>query len=118
MSALTWNQLTLLPSHAEQLRRWLANPANQQAIYNVHQAKFDASDLAFLVSGMNRDGDHGVGDGVYHRLHTQYQQTTGKGLDARCQRANFKLKYDRLVFDVVSFLSNLKTRKRGSLIER
>ena len=101
MTDKTWDSLVLVPSHLERLRQLLGTPSDQ-GVYDRYRSKFVAADLAWLVSGMNRDSDHGVGDGVYHRLQSTYQKTTGKGKDARVIRTEFKGKYDKLAFDVVS----------------
>lgn len=115
---IPWDQLTLNPAHCEQLRRLLGTLPHHPNIYETYRQKFEAADLAWLVSGMNRDRDHGVGDGVYHRLQAMYQRSTGKGAGARAVRADFKTKYDKLAFDVVSHCMPLKYRQSTHRCDR
>ena len=100
------NQLTLIPSHVQQLRRLLGPYPVDSATLKETRKRFEAADLMWLVAGMCSDGDHGVGDDAYHRLYKLYHNTNGTGSDARQLCLQFKAKYDVLAFDVVStFLS-------------
>ena len=86
-----------------EIRKFYSNNAITEQIRGLATERFAAAELAWLVAGIHKDGDHEVPMNTFHRMHTNIL----KEMPGREERGRWRDSLKDLLFDAVSHPSSV-----------